>query len=433
MIRICWALFFLLSIALLGGCGGNGTDGGGGTTGVQIVLNTPTVSVAPGGVHTFVAAVTGATDTSVEWTVLGGPANGTITSGGVYTAPSAPGVYRVTVYSVADPGAQASAEVTVDTGINITISPQGPTVKVGSNLQFSATVTGTGNSSVRYFVPGIGTAGTIDATGLYTAPLTPGSYEVQAICRADESRISKTLVNVVPGVDMRLTSPTTLLRALYGSWIQLRANVTGTSNTTVNWSIEEGAVAGTIDANGKFVAGTTEGYYHIVGTSAADPTVSVRYTVLVAPSARVRVQTNKGTFILKLRPDQAPRHCANLVSLANDKFYDGIIFHRYEVGFVIQGGDPLTKTLPLDDPQIGSGGSGTNINFEANPLLHKKYALGMARGSSLNSASSQWYVTLTAQPSLDGQYVVFGEVDDNTAVIDQLRRGDVMQSVTVIP
>lgn len=431
--RLLIAFFLLISVvAILIGCASSGS-GVPPVTGVQITLDTPTVDISPSGTINLVVHVTNATDPSVVWSVVGGDSNGTIAQDGTYSAPSSTGIYKVVAVSVQDPGAQAFTTVHVNSGVNMTLGPQNATVKVGSTRQFSATITGTGNTLVSYFVPGSGTGGEIDTTGLYTAPENPGTYQVQCTLTSDPSIVSRTLVHVVPGVDMRLTFPTTTLRTLPNSTIQLRANVTGTTDKSITWTIQEGAVAGTINSDGLFKAGATEGYYNIVGTSNADPTISVSYRVLVAPSARIRVETNKGTFILKLRPDLTPRHCANIVSLTNAGFYDGILFHRFEPGFVIQGGDPLTKTLPLDDPRVGTGGPGYTIDLELSTLKHEKYALAMARSSGVNTAGSQWYVTLAKTPSLDGQYTVFGLVDENTSVIDLLRAGDVIQKMTVVP
>ncbi|MER3496784.1 MAG: peptidylprolyl isomerase, partial [Armatimonadota bacterium] len=96
----------------------------------------------------------------------------------------------------------------------------------------------------------------------------------------------------------------------------------------------------------------------------------------------------RGEIIVALHPSEAPNTCANFVSLINESFYDGIIFHRYEPGFVVQGGDPLTKTLPLTDPSIGTGGPGYTIPFESNNLRNEKYSLAMARAQDLNSGGS---------------------------------------------
>ncbi|MEO0248654.1 MAG: peptidylprolyl isomerase, partial [candidate division WOR-3 bacterium] len=98
----------------------------------------------------------------------------------------------------------------------------------------------------------------------------------------------------------------------------------------------------------------------------------------------------KGDVYLKLFPKEAPKTCAHFLKLVKQKFYDGIRFHRVVPKFVVQAGDPLTKTHPLDDPRIGTGGPGYTIEFEPNPLKHEKGSVGMARAQDPNSAGSQF-------------------------------------------
>lgn len=431
--RFALVLFLVALLgALLGGCQDSGEGPTG--TGITVTLDTPQVNLSPGGTHQFRGTVSGRAEGDIIWSVAGGPANGTITSGGLYTAPTATGVYQVIGTSAEEPAIKATAEVRVSSGVNITIAPQNVTMKVGTIQQFTANVTGTSSSAVRFTVPGSGAGGSIDSDGLYTAPNTPGTYEVRAVPLADETRVARATVTVLEGVSIRLTNPVVdPVRTLPQGKVPFNTVVTGTTNTAINWRILEGAAGGTIDANGLYTAGTTPGFYTIEGASVADPTIVVRRTVRVQETARIKVETTKGDFILNVFPTQAPNHARNIVDLTNAAFYDGIVFHRYEVDFVIQGGDPLTKTLPLDDPSIGTGGPGYTIDFEVNALKHEKYTLGMARSNDRDSAGSQWFINLKYNRSLDGDYVVFGNVDEGTSVVDQLRRGDVINRMTVIP
>jgi cyclophilin family peptidyl-prolyl cis-trans isomerase len=124
----------------------------------------------------------------------------------------------------------------------------------------------------------------------------------------------------------------------------------------------------------------------------------------------MKVETNMGTFKIKLYPDEAPKTCAHIKELVAKGFYDGIIFHRIIAGFVIQGGDP-TGT--------GTGGSGKSIPDEfSNGLKHsKKGMVAMANSGRPNSQDSQFYITLAPLEFLDGKYTVFGEVVDGMDVI----------------
>lgn len=136
-------------------------------------------------------------------------------------------------------------------------------------------------------------------------------------------------------------------------------------------------------------------------------------------------QTSKGTITVELYPDKAPKTVTQITSLISRKFYDGVTFHRVIPGFVVQGGDP-TGT--------GSGDSDLpDIPFEKNDLKHEKGVIAMARSQDKDSANSQFYFTLEEQPSLDGEYVVFGKVTAGMDVIEKISKGDKMTSVTVAP
>lgn len=134
------------------------------------------------------------------------------------------------------------------------------------------------------------------------------------------------------------------------------------------------------------------------------------------------IETNKGTIELDLYPDVAPATVENFATLAGKGFYDGLTFHRYVPGFVIQGGDPEGS---------GMGGPGYKIKAEFNDKPHIAGALAMARSAHPDSAGSQFYICLAPAPHLDRQYTVFGQVTSGLDVVLQLREGDKMTKVTV--
>ena len=147
----------------------------------------------------------------------------------------------------------------------------------------------------------------------------------------------------------------------------------------------------------------------------------------------VVLETDKGTVEMELYPDVAPKTVANFIKLVEMGFYNGLIFHRYVENFVIQGGDPEGS---------GSGGPGWMIPGEfQNPKLrarmprHRRGVVAMARANDPDSAGSQFYICLNAQPSkyfsLNGQYTTFGKVIAGMDVVDQLRKGDVMTKVRI--
>lgn len=148
------------------------------------------------------------------------------------------------------------------------------------------------------------------------------------------------------------------------------------------------------------------------------------------------METSKGTIVLEFYPQDAPNHVASFIELAEAGFYNGIKFHRVIPGFVAQGGDPITRDLTPEQvragaPGVGTGGPGWNQKAEFNSRKHETGTLAMARSQSPDSAGSQFYICLAPQPSLDGQYTVFGQVVEGMDVVMSIGVGDVIESVTI--
>ena len=147
-------------------------------------------------------------------------------------------------------------------------------------------------------------------------------------------------------------------------------------------------------------------------------------------SVRAIIKLAKGgEIVIKFYPTDAPLSVANFIKLAKKGFYNGLAFHRVAPGFVAQGGDPNGD---------GSGGPGYTIKGEFsengvnNPQTHVKYAVAMARTNVPDSAGSQFYICLEAQPSLDGKYAVFGQVVKGMEYVDQIQLGDKMEKVSIV-
>ena len=147
----------------------------------------------------------------------------------------------------------------------------------------------------------------------------------------------------------------------------------------------------------------------------------------------VTLETNKGNIIIELYSECAPLTVANFVKLIEAGFYDGLTFHRFVKGFVIQGGDP---------DGTGTGGPGWTIpgEFKKKKLRelmpqHEKGVLAMARKPSPDSAGSQFYICLsddtTIYEHLNGNYTTFGRVIEGMDVVESLRERDVMTQVSV--
>ena len=126
---------------------------------------------------------------------------------------------------------------------------------------------------------------------------------------------------------------------------------------------------------------------------------------------------NGGTMSAELYPEIAPKTVENFVKLVNEKFYDGLIFHRVIPGFMIQGGDPQGT---------GMGGPGYSIvgefssNGFPNDLKHTRGVLSMARAMDPNSAGSQFFIMHQDAPHLDGQYAAFGKLTDGFDTLDKI-------------
>lgn len=130
------------------------------------------------------------------------------------------------------------------------------------------------------------------------------------------------------------------------------------------------------------------------------------------------IHTNLGDITLIFFPELAPNHVSNFLELARKEFYDGTTFHRIVPGFVIQGGDPHSKSE--DRSRHGMGGPGYSLKAEFNKKPHKRGTLSMARSAHPDSAGSQFFICVSDVPSLDEKYTVFGEVKEGLDVVDKI-------------
>jgi len=141
-------------------------------------------------------------------------------------------------------------------------------------------------------------------------------------------------------------------------------------------------------------------------------------TAVVSAQEIAVIETKFGKIEVQFFKDKAPGHVKNFKDLAKKGFYDGTIFHRVIPGFMIQGGDPNTKSD--DRSNHGMGGPGYSIKAEFNDTLHKRGILSMARSQDPNSAGSQFIIVVKDSAFLDGQYTAFGKVLSGMTVADQI-------------
>src|SRR5579859_7288235 len=277
--RLASSLLGLCIVAIVAavGCGGGAAQP---PPPVSVAMSPAAPTVDQGGTQTFTATVTGTNNTAVTWSVQEGGVGGSITSAGVYTAPQAAGSFQVIATSQADTTKSATATVTVP-AVAVAVSPNAATVFAGATSPFTAMVTGTINVAVTWAVQEGAAGGSITGSGVYTAPQTIGTFHVIATSQADTNK-SATATITVPPVSVAISpSSDTLGPKGLRTFV---ATVGGTNKTAVTWSVNEEAAGGTIDANGDYVAPTTQDAFHVVTISVADPSMSATATVTVVQS-----------------------------------------------------------------------------------------------------------------------------------------------------
>ena len=138
---------------------------------------------------------------------------------------------------------------------------------------------------------------------------------------------------------------------------------------------------------------------------------------------KISMETTKGEIELELYPEHAPKTVNNFVFLAKEGYYDGISFHRVINDFMVQGGDPTGS---------GSGGPGYKFadEFAGNPLTHERCVISMANAGP-NTNGSQFFITHSPQPHLNGKHTVFGKVITGQDIVDKIQQGDKMEKVMV--
>jgi hypothetical protein len=234
-----------LALALLAGCAGSATSSGSHApvpNEVVVTVAPATVEVAPGGVISFAATVTGTANEAVTWEVEEGTAGGTVTSAGVYTAPTAAGTYHVAALSRSTPGKRGKSKVTVTPtpAVGVSVTPPSATVAAGGTVAFAASVTGTANTAVTWSVAEASGCGTMSATGSYAAPAAAATCHVVARSVADPAATASATVTVTAGpspvpVAVNVSPASGAVDAC--RTLALSATVTGTSDGAVTWSV----------------------------------------------------------------------------------------------------------------------------------------------------------------------------------------------------
>ncbi len=149
----------------------------------------------------------------------------------------------------------------------------------------------------------------------------------------------------------------------------------------------------------------------------AAPALAQQLPAGVDPQNAIIIDTNQGRIVIKLRPDLAPKHAERLKTLAREKYYDNVPFHRVIAGFMAQTGDGQNKN--------GTGGSKyPNLPAEFSNVPFKRGIVGMARTNDPNSANSQFFIMYADGAFLNGKYTVVGEVVSGMDVVDKIKKGE---------
>jgi len=273
---------------------------------VAVAVSPGTTSVQLGSTQSFMAAVTGAANTSVTWSVIGA-GGGAVSSAGLYSAPAvlpSPSSVKVRATSVASPSVYGESTVILvaPPAVTISVSPSPVTVPLGTSKSFTATVSGAANTSVTWSVVGGSGNGSVTAVGLYTPPGTlPASpvILVRATSAANALATADAVVTLVPPPVLVFVTPASATVQV-GSTKALGATVTGTTNKAVTWTVLGGTANGTVTAAGAYISPATMPASPAVvvrATSVADANSFADGTITLTPAPDYAALISAGRFL----------------------------------------------------------------------------------------------------------------------------------------
>jgi lysophospholipase L1-like esterase len=252
-------------------------------------------------------------------------------------------------------------------GVEVAIDPPSAQGVPGARIGFAATVTGTVDTGVVWTVQEA-SGGSVDGSGLYTAPATTGVFHVVATSRASNSASAQAVVTigqVPPTVGIQVAPAAATVAA--GGTVQLNATVTGLTDTAVDWSVAEGATGGAVDATGRYTAPQATGTYHVVATSHADGTLQARASIFVVASS---ILPSPMALISRSVPVTSSGGTAKW---AQDASYGGIAwgFHMADVGntgwvtYDLSGVPAAQRRALLVALYLGKGDQYYQLNYRA--------------------------------------------------------------------
>lgn len=371
---------------------------------ITIALATATPTIQVNQTAQFTATVTGTSNTQVTYSVDGGAANGSISAAGVYTAPGTAGVFTVRATSAADPSKSATATITVAAppATSITITPAAATIATGGSVALSSSVAAT------FAVTGGNANGTVTATGpgnaSYTAPATPGVYQVVATAAADPSKQAVATITVSGGSGFALSANA---RIAPGTSTQLTATLDG-QPVTANWSIVGTCNGCAITPAGLFTAGSTVQSVTVQGSNPANPAQVATTIITIATEVILTLNAPASASLtwadmLTFNAGISPSGIENGVLWTTNPAHAGAIFNvDYFFGWTppaAPGSYTLTAASNADPTKTGSFG----VQVTAPPAT----ALVATAGAP---ASMRYQHAAAALP--DGRVVLVGGVQD---------------------
>jgi hypothetical protein len=301
---------------------------------VSVSVTPKSAQVASGGQLQFSASVSGSTNPAVVWSISGpgcsGTGCGTITAGGLYSAPASlptPPSVTIKATAIADPSAFASAAVTLVAAASLSVSPPSAQLKPGAQLQFTAKVSGNSSALVIWSISGSGCSesacGSISASGLYTAPAAapnPPIVAVTATLLSDPTKSGSATVTITSGSVVAISISPTTAQVGVSAQKQFTATVTGSANTSVTWTITgmgcAGNTCGTVNSSGLFTAPAVPPnppFFSVTAMSQADTTKSASATVTVVPVVTVTISPTSA----KVAPSASRQFSAQVTGSSN--------------------------------------------------------------------------------------------------------------------
>uniref|UniRef100_Q01XJ9 Ig domain protein, group 2 domain protein n=1 Tax=Solibacter usitatus (strain Ellin6076) TaxID=234267 RepID=Q01XJ9_SOLUE len=269
---------------------------------VSVSVTPASTSLSASQSSQFTATVSGSSNTAVNWSVS--PSVGVVSSTGFYTAPASISIAQIVTVaatSAADPTKSASASITLAPTVTVSVTPTATTLKPAQSQQLTAVVTGSSNAAVNWSMsPSVGGLTSSGATAIYTAPSSLSSSQnvtITATPMANPTKSASAIFALVQAVAVAMSPTSVTLRP--SSSQQFTAQVTGSSNASVNWSISP--ALGTIDSTGRYVAPAsvlTAQTVTVTAQSVADPTQSASGIVALAPPVTVSLSPTNAALTI---------------------------------------------------------------------------------------------------------------------------------------